>query len=49
MDVEDDHEAKAQAEARKSPVTAGQSKKRAESFQADKAPKDSTRKHHRMV
>jgi hypothetical protein len=49
MDVEDDHEAKAQAEAEKSPVAAGQSKKRAGSPQADKAPEDSTRKRHRMV
>jgi hypothetical protein len=49
MDVEDDHEAGAQADAEKRPVVAGQSKKRAESPQADKAPEDSTRKHCHMV
>jgi hypothetical protein len=49
MDVEDDHEAGAQADAGKRSVTAGQSKKRAGSPQADKAPEDSTRKRRRMV
>jgi hypothetical protein len=49
MDVEDDHEAGARAEAGKSSVAAGQSKKRAGSPQADKALEDSTRKRHRMV
>jgi hypothetical protein len=49
MDVEDDHEARAKVDAEKRPVAAGQSKKRAESPQADKALEDSTRKRHRMV
>jgi hypothetical protein len=49
MDVEDDHEAGARAEAGKSPFAAGQSKKRVERPQADKAPEDLTRKRHRMV
>jgi hypothetical protein len=49
VDVKDDHKAGIQAEAGKSLVTAGQSKKRAESSQADKAPEDSTRKRRRMV
>jgi hypothetical protein len=49
MDIENDHEARARAETRKSPVAAGQSKKRARSPQADKALEDSTRKHRRMV
>jgi hypothetical protein len=49
MDVEDDHEARAQADAGKRTVVAGQSKKRARSPQVDKAPEDSTRKHRRMV
>jgi hypothetical protein len=49
MDIEDDHEARAREEAGKSPAAAGQSKKRAGSSQADKAPEDSTRKRCRMV
>jgi hypothetical protein len=49
VDVEDDHKAGARAEAGKSPAAAGQSKKRAGSSQADKAPEDSTRKCRRMV
>jgi hypothetical protein len=49
VDVEDDHKVGARAEARKSPVATGQSKKRAGSSQADKALEDSTRKCHRMV
>jgi hypothetical protein len=49
MDVEDDHEAGARAETGKSSVAADQSKKRAGSPQADKAPEDSTRKRRRMV
>jgi hypothetical protein len=49
VNVEDNHEARAQAEAGKSPVAAGQSKKRAGSSQADKTLEDSTRKHCRMV
>jgi hypothetical protein len=49
MDVKDDHEAGAQADAGKRPVAAGQSKKKAESPQVDKAPEDSTRKRCRMV
>jgi hypothetical protein len=49
VDVEDDHEAGPRAEAGKSLVAAGQSKKRARSPQADKAPEDSTRKRRRMV
>jgi hypothetical protein len=49
MDVEDDHKAGARADVGKRPVAAGQSKKRAGSPQANKAPEDSTRKHRRMV
>jgi hypothetical protein len=49
MDVEDDHEAGAKADAGKRLVAVGQSKKRPRSPQADKAPKDSTRKHRCMV
>jgi hypothetical protein len=49
MDVEDDHEARARPNARKRPVAVGQSKKRAGSPQADKAPEDLTRKRRRMV
>jgi hypothetical protein len=43
VDVEDDHEARARANARKSTVIAGQSKKRARSSPADKALEDSTK------
>jgi hypothetical protein len=49
MDIVDDHEAGAQADAGKRPVAAGQSKKRAGSPQANKAPEDLTRKRRRMV
>jgi hypothetical protein len=49
VDVKDDHETGARAEAGKSPVGAGQSKKRAGSSEADKALDDSTRKRRRMV
>jgi hypothetical protein len=49
VDIEDDHKAGARAEAEKSLVATGQSKKRAGSPQEDKAPEDSTRKHRRMV
>jgi hypothetical protein len=49
MDVEDDHEVGARAKAGKSPVAAGQLKKRAGSPQADKALEDSTRKRRYMV
>jgi hypothetical protein len=48
-DVEDDHEAKARAGARKSPSAPDQSKKRAESSRAQESLEDSTRKCHRMV
>jgi hypothetical protein len=49
MDIKDDHEAGAREEVGKSPAAVGQSKKRAESSQVDKALEDSTRKRHRMV
>jgi hypothetical protein len=49
IDVEDDHEAGAQADAGKRPVAAGQSKKKVRSPQANKPPEDSTRKRRRMV
>jgi hypothetical protein len=49
MDIEDDHETGARPEAGKSPVGAGQLKKRAGSSQADKAQEDSTKKRRRMV
>jgi hypothetical protein len=49
MDVEDDHDAGAQADAGKRPVAAGQSKKKVRSPQANKPPEDSTRKRRRMV
>jgi hypothetical protein len=49
MFIKDDHEIGARAEAGKSLVGAGQSKKRAESSEADKALDDSTRKRRRMV
>jgi hypothetical protein len=48
-DVEDDHEARARAGARKSPSAPDQSKKRAESSRAQESLEDSTRKHRRMV
>jgi hypothetical protein len=47
--VEDDHESGARVVARKSPITADQSKKRAGSSRANESPEDSTRKHHHMV
>jgi hypothetical protein len=49
MDIEDDHEAGAQADAEKRPVAASQSKKRAGSPQENKAPEDSTKKRRHMV
>jgi hypothetical protein len=47
--VEDDHESKAQAGARKSPVAADQSKKRAKSSQSNESLEDSTRKRHQTM
>jgi hypothetical protein len=47
--VEDDHESKARAVARKSPIAADQSKKRAGSSWANESLEDSTRKHRHMV
>jgi hypothetical protein len=47
--VEDDHESGARVVARKSPIAAEQSKKRAGSSRANESPKDSTRKHRHMV
>jgi hypothetical protein len=48
-DVEDDHEARAQAGAGKSPSAPDQSKKRAKSSRAQESPEDSTRKRRRIV
>jgi hypothetical protein len=49
MDIEDDHESRAQAVSRKSPITTDQSKKRAGSSRENESPEDSTRKRFRMV
>jgi hypothetical protein len=49
MDIEDDHNSGARAGTRKSPVAIDQSKKRAESSQANESLEDSTRKRRQTM